>query len=400
MSDLLQDLRFSFRQMRQSPGFTLAVVLCLALGIGANSATFSFANALLRDRPGVAEPERLVRLLIQWTNGPEFGSLSYPDYVDLRDHVQGFSGLAVGALRPLHLSGEGRNERLWALVVSGDYFRVLGTEIRHGRDFLAEEDRTPGTHPVAILSHGLWRRRFGSDPEIIGQSVLINGRPFTIVGVTPRSFRGANAGLAVDLWVPIMMQEALVPGQSLLEARGTNWLSFNIGRLRPGVTIAQAQVECDAIMAQLIAAYPGDNVGKNVVLLPESKSSLHPMVRGGFVGFLGLMFGVVGLILLLACFNVAGLLLARSVARSREIAIRLALGAGRRRLVRQLFTESVVLALAAGGAGLLIGVWLTRVMQSVQPPGTPLDVAAELNGAVLAFTFLAALLTAVVFGLA
>ncbi|MCP4664327.1 MAG: ABC transporter permease [bacterium] len=401
MNDFMQDLRLSFRQMLRNPGFTMAAVLCLALGIGGITATFTFAHSLLRQQPHVTEPDRLVRLFISWSSGLEFGSFSYPDYRDLRDRSEVWTGFAAESITPFQISSEGRNERLWGSIVSGNYFTVLGVAIPRGRGFLPEEDRTPGSHPVVVLSHGLWERRFAGDPEILGREMVLNGRPFTIVGVGPEGFYGPNVGIRSELWVPMMMQEAVMPGRAMLEVRGSHWITFTIGRLKPGTSVAQAREESNAVMAQLIETYPDSNTGKTVVLYPEAKASLHPMVRGGFVGFLGLMFAVVGLVLLLACANVAGLLLARAAGRSREIAIRLALGSGRGRLIRQLLTESIALALVAGAAGLLLGIWLIRMLRAFQPGvDIPLEITAELDLWVLGVTFGVSLVTGVLFGLA
>ncbi len=400
LADLAHDFRLGFRQLAKSPGFTVAAVLCLALGIGANTAVFSFANFFLFRPLPVSHPDELVRGFVSWSSGLKFGSFSYPDYVDFRARNEVLSGFAATSLTPFHLSADGRNERLWGELVSADYFQVLGVEVPIGRAFLPEEETERGAHPVLVISHGLWRTRFGGDPGIVGRGVTVNGHPFTIVGVAAESFGGSQLGLKVALWTPLGMQEVAVPGGSRLEHRDHHWLSA-IGRLKPGITVRQAETSLNGLMAQLVAAYPEDNVGKSVVLYPEAQSNLHPMVRGGFVGFLALMLGVVGLVLLLACSNVASLLLARSAARRREIAVRLALGASRARLVRQLLAESTALALAAGGAGLLLALWLTRFLASQPPPvDFPLAVDLSLNFEVLAFTLGASLVASVLVGLA
>jgi predicted permease len=370
MTDFFQDLRYGARQLWTNPGFTVAAVLCIALGIGANSATFSFANALLFRMPNVEEPERLVRLFVSWTSGLKFGSFSYPDYVDFRDKNDVFTGLAAEALRALHLSTGERNEKVMGSIVSGNYFAVLGVDMALGRAFLPEEDQTPGTHPVAVLRHGFWQSRFGGDPEVVGR-------------------------------VPILMQEQLIPGGSLLDQRGHHWIQFNIGRLKPGVTVEQARASVNGLMANLTAEYPDSNTGKSIDVYPEARASLHPMLRQGFVGFMSLISGVVGFVLLLACANVAGLLLARMAARHREVAVRLALGASRRRLIRQLLSESILLSLLAGGLGLLLAYWLIRLIQSFKPPTDfPIYLDAEIEPVVLGFTFLAATFAGIVFGLA
>ena len=234
------------------------------------------------------------------------------------------------------------------MIVSGNYFDVLGVAPALGRGFLPEEYKTSGTHPVTVLSHGLWGRRFGGDPGVVGQTVSLNNYTFTVVGVAPRGFNGVNAAMAPDLWVTLKMQDELLPGPSLIEARGSHWLNFVIGRLKPGVTQAQAESALNGIMARLIEEFPNTNEGKSVALYPES--GLPPFIRPAFVGFMGLMFAVVGFILLLACANVAGLLLARLSARRKEIGVRLSLGASRGRLIRGLLAESIPLCLLAGAA--------------------------------------------------
>jgi predicted permease len=400
MEHLLQDLRYGMRQLWKSPGFTAAAVLCIALGIGANSATFSFANALLWRKSMAAEPDRLVRLYVSWANGLKYGSFSYPDYVDVRDRSDVLDGLAASSIMPFHLSAGDRNERAWGALVSGNYFLVLGLKPTRGRFFEPEEDRTEGTHPVAVLGYGFWQRRFGGDPGIIGRTLLLNRLTFTVVGIAPEGFSGMDTGLAQDIWIPMKMTPRMGEGRRSLTSRGNHWIQSTIGRLKPGVTIAQARTSVNTLMAHLTEQYPDTNKGKSVLIDSESSTSLHPMVRGGFVMFLQLMFGVVGFILLLACANVAGLLLARSAARRKEIALRIALGANRARLVRQLLAESLLLSLLAGAVGLLLNLWLTGLMQSFRPPSDlPLRTEVSLSWPVLAFTFAVTVFTGVLFGL-
>ena len=400
MADFFRDLHFAARQLKASPGFTIAAILCIALGIGANSAVFSLANSLLFRLPKVEEPERLVRMFISYASGLKFGSFSYPDYVDFRDKNDVFTGVVAEALRPLHLSVGENNEKVAGSIVSGNYFSELGVGMALGRSFLPEEDETPGTHPVAVLSHGLWQRRFGSDSNVIGRTVQINGYPYNVIGVAPRGFMGTNVAIRPDIWVPILMQEQLIPGMNLLEKRGNHWIQFTIGRLKPGVTAEQARASTNALMANLTEEFPDSNEGKSVDLYPEAEASLHPMMRQGFVGFLSLIFAVVGFVLLLACANVAGLLLARVAARHREVSIRLALGASRRRLIRQLLSESLLLSVVAGGFGLLLAYWLIHLIKSFRPPtDMPFYLDVQMDPVVLGFTCLVAVLTGFIFGL-
>lgn len=400
MKDLVRDLRYGLRQLWKSPVLTLAAVLCIALGIGANSATFSIANAILWRQSMVREPDRLVRIFVTWSSGLKYGSFSYPDYLDVRDKNDVFAGLVANSIMPFHLTAGDRNERVWGAVVSGNYFSELGLNPELGRNFLPEEDSTPGGHPVAVISDGLWQRRFGADRSVIGRTVLLNARPYTIIGVAPRGFYGTNTGLGQEIWVPITMTGQLGDARRSLTSRGNHWIQPIIGRLKPGVTIEQASASVNNLVAHLAEEYPNTNKGTSAQLLWDADSSLHPMVRDGFVKFMRLMFGVVGVILLLSCTNVAGLLLARSSSRRKEIGIRMALGADRPRLIRQLLAESVLLSLFAGGVGLLLAGWLTRLVQSFSPPSDlPIRLEIGLDWSLLAFTFAVTVVTGVLFGL-
>lgn len=400
MSGMLQDLRQAFRLLRKNPWFTLAAASCIALGIGANSATFSFAHALLFRELPVREPANLVRIFGSWEGGIKYGSFSYPDYTDLRDGNDVFTGLIASNITPFHLSAGDRNERIWGLGASGNYFSVLGITPALGRAFLPEEDKLGAGQPVAVIGHGLWQRRFAGNPNVVGETIRLNDLPFTIIGVAPAGFSGTDVGIRTDIWVPMSMNDQLFPGQAWLTVRGNHSISTVIGRLKPGVTIAQAGSACKAIMSRLVDQYPKSNKGLSVALYTMSESGLHPMVRGGFVAFLSLMFAVVGSILLLACANVAGLLLARSVARRKEISLRMALGAGPGRLIRQLLAESMILSLLGGAGGLVLASWLIGLMKSIRPPSDlPFAIEAGLDVPVLLFTFAATVLTGILFGL-
>ncbi len=401
MTLLPSDLRFALRQLRRAPGFAMAAVACLAIGIGAGTAVFGFARALLAPSPFEARPERLVRAFVDWHNGLELGAFSYPDYRDLRDRNRVFSGFAVETPTPLLLGSGAEAERLWGSIASGNYFRVLGVRMALGRGFLPEEDAAPGSRAVAVLGSGLWRRRFGGDPAIVGRAITLNGHPFTVVWVAPAGFTGANAGVETEVWVPMAMQAVAVPGRATFEARDVHWIGFAIGRLAPGVSLAAAEASLDALMATLAEEHPDTDRGATIALYPEARASLHPYVRGKVAGFLGLLAGVVGLILLLACVNVAGLLLSRGLARRHEIAVRLALGAGRGRLLRQLLTESLVLALGAGVAGLALSVGLARFLSGLDlPRHLPLGLHVGVDGRLFAFALVTAVATVLLFGLA
>ena len=400
MDGLTSDVRYGLRRLARSPGFSIAAVLCISLGIGANTAVFSFARALLFRESPAREPERLVRMFIHWNDGPQFASFSWPNLVDMRERAAAFEAVSAEAIRPIQLSTDGVNERIVGSLVTVDYFDTLGIPMRLGRAFLPEEGRTPGAAPVVVLSHSLWRTRFAGDDAILGTDVVLNGRPFSVVGVAAVGFRGTNVAIGPELWVPMMMQETIWPGHETFEARGHGWIGFVTGRMRPGVSFAEAQASVDGVVAGLAEEYPDALAGMRVELYPESQADLHPRVRGAFMAFLSVMFAVVGLILLLTCSNVAGLLLARYAARSREMAVRLSLGASRGRLMRQLLVENTALALVAGGSALAAAVWLTGAMSRLQPP-TPVPLHLELgvDPVVIAFTMLVSLATAVIFGL-
>lgn len=407
MNTLWQDLRFAVRMLWRSPGFTLVAVGTLALGIGVNAGVFSLVNAALLKPLPVDEPERLVSVFSGSRENP-YSNSSYPDYIDYRDGTDVFSGLAAHSVISVSLNSGDQTELVFGSIVTGNYFDVLGVSAALGRTFLPEEDRTPGTHPVAILSHGLWQRRFGGDPHIVGKELLLNGETFAVVGVAPQGFNGVEAGRASDIYVPTMMQARVRPPRSgysgemnpdLLARRSSRWL-YIVGRLKESVTIEQAQSQMTVIAKRLEQAYPEVNQAQIATVFPSAGGD--PEQRGTLLSVAGLLTAVVGLVLLIACGNVANLLLARATARRKEISIRLALGASRARLVRQLLTESVLLSLAGGALGLLLAWWMVDAMRAYPPPANlfPFQFDIDLDGRVLGYTLLISVLTGVVFGLA
>lgn len=403
MTTLAKDVRYGLRMLIVHPGLTSIVVLSLALGIGASTIIFTLINAMfLRPLPG-RNPERLASIYISLPDGSPYGSSSYPDYRDLRDENEVFVDLAAYVPQLLWLGSDDRTDRITAEFVSRNFFHVLGVSVALGRSFLSEDE---STHPfVAILSHRLWQRQFGGDPGIIGQSITLNGQPVTVIGITSKEFAGLPRGIAIDAWLPLDIMPQLTRQPRLLTERGSMFLSL-IGRLKPGVTLDQARANLRLLGQRLARAHPrvwrnARGVPRTVTILSERESRVPAMARRAIIGFLMLLAIVVGLVLVIACVNVANLLLARAMGRRREMAIRLALGASRFRLIRQLLVESVLLSLLAGLAGVVIAYWAKDLLWHFHPP-LPFDLALDLrlDGRVLLFTLGIATLTGLSFGLA
>jgi macrolide transport system ATP-binding/permease protein len=393
-----QDLRYGARMLLKQPGFTLMAILTLSLGIGANTAIFSVVNTALLRPPLAAQPEQMAQL-DKLEQG--FGNhTSFPNYRDLVEGTEAFSALAAFDSGPINLGQGDAMTRVFGESVTGNYFPAFGVSAALGRTFGTETDGALGAYPVAVVSHGAWRRRFGADPGLVGKAIILNGQQFTVIGIMPEGFRGAwPLGIAPEIWTPLTMRLQLKPGVDLFGDRGAHSLSV-IGRLKPGVSQAQAQAEVSLVARRLAESYPKENRGlENAKVYPIDKLNEIPMRV--IPVFMGLVTVIAGLVLLLACANVANLLLSRAVQRRQEVAIRLALGAGRRRLIRQLLTESLLLALAGGAAGCLLAVCVTSLLRLFPAP-TPVSMEfnVTLDSRVLCFNLAVSLLSGVLFGLA
>lgn len=402
MNDFARDLVYSVRMLVKNPVFTLAVIVTLALGIGLNVATFSTVHSLLlRPLPGAEDPQELVQLYRAWP-GLEYGSNSVPHYQDVRDRSdEVFDEVAAWYFATMSMSADGRSERLMGMLVSANLFQTFGADMALGRPFLADEESVgPGAHPVAILGHGFWQRRFGGDPDIVGRTVILNGHPFEVVGVAAREFKSPVSFADVPVYVPLMMQPTIEPGVDRLEVRGTNTMNV-VARLKDGQTLERAAEHMDRLLMQLKEEHSNydEQVGTTLVL--QNEAGIHPMFRSAQVGMSAVMMTVVGLLLLIACLNVANLFLARARERHREMGIRVSLGAGRRRIVQQLFTESLVFGVLGGAAGLGLAALATRALAVFQPPvDGPWAFDVRLDGTVLAFAMAISLGSALLFGLA
>jgi macrolide transport system ATP-binding/permease protein len=404
---VVRDVRYAGRALRRNPGFTTAAVLTLALGIGANTTIFSLVNAvLLRPPPHVQAPARLVAVFTSDFSGPPYGTSSYPDFEEFRKQREIFEGVSLFAPRGVGVGDAADMERTGLELISDNYFQVLGVRPQAGRFFAAEEGRAGAPVAVAVIGHDLWQRRFAGNPSVVGSTIRLNGQAFTVVGVAPEGFRGSIRGISIDVWIPVVSASLLGgDGPSDLGARGDR--SYIImARLAPGVDIARAQTGMNVVARQLHAAYPEwwtdvSKTGRRITLVPERETRVPPQMRGPALGFVALLMATVALVLLICCANVASLTLARATGRAKEIGVRLSLGASRRRIVRQLLTESVLIAFIGGGIGILFAFWATRTMMAFHPP-LPIRIALDLglDARVLLFTMGAALLTALFFGLA
>jgi predicted permease len=413
LRDLSSDVRYGLRALRRSPAFAVIAVASLAVGIGANTAIFSLVNSLLfRPRP-VADPGRIVELYTGSRSEP-YETTSYPSYLEFRDRNEVFTGLAAYSTRQFNVGDANQVEQIWGEVVSGNYFDVLGVQPATGRGFLADEDRIPGRNPVVVIGHALWQRRFNADPNLVGRPIVLNGQQLTVVGIAPSQYTGMVRGLSSEVWVPAMIMPVLEPGRgsNMVSSRGSRWLAM-IGRLKPDVTIEHVKARFDVLSGEMQAAHPEEWRAMRpetgavrelfVSVVTEANGRIHPDMQVGAYAVGALVFVIVNLVLAIACMNLAGMLLARSVVRRKEIAIRLSLGASRFRIIRQLITESLLLSVTAGVAGFVLTVWLLGLLVAfipALPEGVRPAIDLRVDPRVLVFAVGFSTLTGVLFGLA
>jgi len=381
----MNDLKFAFRQLLKNPGFTAVAVLTLALGIGANTAIFSVINAVVLRPPPFQEPERLV-FVSEKSKDMDNMSVAYPNFLDWQRQQEGFSSLTAFRTEEWNLTGDGHPERVTGLQVSAGFFPTLGVQPLRGRVFTSDEDKVGGER-VVVLAEGIWRRRFGGDPSVLNRTVTLNGEPYTVVGILPAGFQFPRR---VELWTPIGHKA------DWTEERGWHPGMYVVGRLKPGIELAAARSGLETVAARLAKEYPDSNTGNSVTVMALQERLAGPSVRTA----LATLLGAVMLVLLIACSNVTNLLLTRATQRRKEIAVRLALGAGRWLLLRQLLVESLLLAGAGGGAGLLLAFWGIEGLTHLLPEQVRELVTLNIDRTVLLFSFVVAVATGLLFGLA
>jgi len=408
-STLLQDARYALRTLRQQPGFTLVATLSLAVGIGLNTAIFAVVDNLLFRPLPFERPETLVSVYTSDERGSNFGSTSYPDFLDLSTGTSPFEHLLGHAMMFAAVGISGDNRLALGEVVTTNYFTALGVRPVVGRAFAPDDDKGEGGHAVTVISERLWRKSFGSRTDVAGATLFIKNKPYTVIGVAPEAFNGMMPGVSAELWVPVSMVDDVEPagqidvvpsatGTTRLQQRGNRWM-FVKGRLREGVTAAQAQAALVPVMAGLAKAFPVSNRERQLTVVPAGNVRFHPDVDKTLRPVSAVLMGAVGLVLLIACANLANMLLARGVSRTREMALRSALGAGRARLIRQMVVESLLLSAAGGALGLLLAIWATSALAAVSLPlEIPLAFDLKIDWRLAAFASAVSIVTGLAFG--
>ncbi len=399
MGWLSGDLKYAVRGMAQHRGFALIAVLSLALGIGANTTIFTLLNGILFRSLPVQDPTTLTAVYTVDPKNPGYLPVSYLNYKDYRSRNWVFSNLALYSPITVNLTGLGDPRPIMAHIVSGNYFQTLGVKPIIGRGFLPEEDVTPNAMAVTVISYGLWTRLFASDPHITSRTLTLSGRAFAIVGVGPEDFHGINELYGADLWAPMAMYPQIYPSPNWVKQRRASVFSV-VGRLKPNIGMAQAQGAMESVAAGLAQEYPRDNAGRSVKLSPIAEAALNPKDRANYSRTGSIMLVISGIVLLIACANVANLLLARGAGRAKEITVRLAMGASRLQLMRQLLVESVLLSMLGGVVGLLAAEWARSLLWPIRPPAFKwASFRFDLDAHVLVYAFAVSLVTGILFGL-
>lgn len=410
MEQLIQDVRYSLRGLRKSPGFTLVAVTTIALGIGVNSTIFSLVNAILLRPLPVEHPEELVDIYGHPATTSGHETNSYPDFLDYRAQSQTLSGLLAFTNFFANLSIQNSSELVVGELVSEDYFQLLGIQPALGRAFTSEEFSAPGAAPVAVLSYLFWQTRFAADASVLGRTFRMNGLVYTVVGVAPQGFGGMFPAVSAQMWIPVTMVEEVEPlgnnrttgpqqGATRLDRRGNRFLWVK-GRMQPGVALPEVRAELEGIAARLSAQYPETNELERVTIIATNDVAINPDFDSTLAPAGMVLLGAVGLVLLVACANLANMMLARASTRQRELAVRLAIGANPSRLLRQLLTESMILAVAGAAVAMLLAYWLAGIVARFQPP-LPIDIRLDIapDWRVMIFTLAAAGVTGIAFGL-